>query len=116
MIDGATVSCRQDPRDPEDRYGRALARCKARGTDLGESLVRAGLAVAYTKYLDYRNGEPRPYKAGALAAEEQARAAKRGLWSGAFDMPWDWRAAKRWHVTSRRHLCPICKPKSRRSQ
>ena len=23
---------------------------------------------------------------------------------------------KRWHVTSRRHLCPICKPKSRRSQ
>jgi endonuclease YncB( thermonuclease family) len=95
MVAGATVTCRQDPRDPEDRYKRALARCEARGTDLGESLVRAGLAVAYRKYLDYRNGEPRPYKAGVLAAEAQAQAAKRGLWAGVFDFPWDWRAARR---------------------
>jgi endonuclease YncB( thermonuclease family) len=95
LADGATVTCRQDPRDPEDRYGRALARCEARGGDLGEALVRAGLAVAYGRYLDYRNGQPRPYKADMLAAEAEARAAKRGLWAGAFEMPWDWRAAKR---------------------
>ena len=95
MLDGATVTCRQDPRDPQDRYKRVLARCEARGADVGEALLHAGLAVAYVKYLDYRNGEPRPYKAGALAAEAKARAAKRGLWAGVFDFPWDWRAARR---------------------
>ena len=95
MVDGATVTCRQDPRDPQDRYKRVLARCEARGGDLGEALMRAGLAVAYVRFLDYRNGEPRPYKAAALAAEAEARAAKRGMWSGVFDMPWDWRAARR---------------------
>jgi endonuclease YncB( thermonuclease family) len=95
LVDGATVTCRQAPRDPEDRYGRALARCEARGGDVGERLVRAGLAVAYRQYLDYRNGEPRPYKTGVLAAESQARVANRGLWAGPFEMPWDWRAARR---------------------
>jgi endonuclease YncB( thermonuclease family) len=95
MVAGATVTCRQDPRDREDRYGRALARCEARGGDVGERLVRAGLAVAYRQYLDYRNGEPRPYKTGVLAAEAEAQAARRGLWAGVFDLPWEWRAARR---------------------
>jgi endonuclease YncB( thermonuclease family) len=27
--------------------------------------------------------------------EAQARAARRGLWEGSFDAPWDWRARHR---------------------
>ena len=64
-----------------DRYRRTLAVCSAGGTaDLGETLVREGHAVDYRRYTsDY------------LAAEREARAARRGLWQGDFESPEDWR-------------------------
>jgi endonuclease YncB( thermonuclease family) len=64
-----------------DRYGRTLALCSARGiVDLGEALVRDGYAVDYRRYTsDY------------LAAEREARAARRGLWQGEVENPEDWR-------------------------
>ena len=75
------MSC--DPRDT-DRYGRTVAVCLTRGVDLNGWLVTQGWAVAYRRYLrDY------------VRAEDQARAAGRGVWSGQFDMPWDWRAERR---------------------
>jgi hypothetical protein len=46
--------------------------------------VRAGLALAYRRYSnDY------------VAEENAARDAKRGLWSGEFTPPWDWRHESR---------------------
>lgn len=59
-----------------DKYGRRLARCRAGDLDLNAAMVRDGWAVAY---------------GGHEAEEAEARAAKRGIWSGQFEWPEDWR-------------------------
>lgn len=62
----------------DDRYGRAVARCSAKGADLGEAMVAAGLAI----------GE------GAYAkSQAAARDSKSGIWQGDFEDPAAWRAA-----------------------
>lgn len=81
QIGRSTVSC--DPRDT-DRYGRTVAVCSSRGVDLNGWLVTQGWAVAYRRY-------SRDY----VRAEDRARAARRGVWSGQFDMPWEWRDGRR---------------------
>lgn len=81
QIGRSTVSCA--PRDT-DRYGRTVAVCISRGVDLNGWLVIQGWAVAYLRY-------SRDY----VRAEDQARTGRRGVWSGQFDMPWEWRAAQR---------------------
>ncbi|HLG47630.1 MAG TPA: thermonuclease family protein [Reyranella sp.] len=43
LVEGKTVVC--EPRD-KDRLGRTVAVCKADGVDLGEALVREGMAWA----------------------------------------------------------------------
>jgi endonuclease YncB( thermonuclease family) len=63
-----------------DRYKRTLAVCSLEGEDLNRWLVRQGLALAYVQY-------SRLY----VDSEAEARHALRGLWSGAFIAPWDWR-------------------------
>lgn len=74
----ATIRCL--PRD-RDRYERVVAVCFKDGEDLNRWLVRNGWAVAYRKYsTDY------------VADEAIARSAKVNIWSGTFEMPWDWRA------------------------
>jgi len=75
------VSCRV--RDT-DRYGRAIAVCVQDGSDLNEWMVQQGWAVAYRRY-------SRDY----IPAEEDARRSRRNIWSGQFDMPWNWRRAQR---------------------
>ena len=76
-IAGREVAC--SVRD-KDRYGRPVAVCRIAETDLGETQVRSGLAVAYRKFTrDY------------VDEEDDARGAKRGVWSGPFEMPWEWR-------------------------
>jgi len=76
LVASGAVSCR--PVD-EDRYGRAVSVCTADGRDIGARLVKEGWAVA-TGF--------------AYAGEQRAaRAAGRGIWSGPFEMPADWRAA-----------------------
>ena len=78
LLTGGEVSC--EPVD-QDRYGRLVARCLVQGRDLGAEMVRRGWAV------DFRR-----YSRGAYAREEdQARAARRGLWSGEFVPPAEWR-------------------------
>jgi endonuclease YncB( thermonuclease family) len=67
-----------------DRYGRFIAVCHQDGTDLNAWLVREGWAVAYRRY-------SRDY----IRDETEARSARRNIWSGRFDMPWDWRRAQR---------------------
>jgi hypothetical protein len=63
-----------------DRYNRTLATCWLTDEDLNRWLVREGLALAYVRY-------SRLYK----DSDAEARNASRGLWSGAFIAPWDWR-------------------------
>ena len=66
-----------------DRYGRLIMRCFAGDVDVGATLVRAGMALAYRRYAD-----------DYIADEDAARAARSGLWAGQFDTPWDWRRSK----------------------
>lgn len=79
-IGRGTVKCR--PKGV-DRYDRIIATCFQDGVNLNGWMVREGWAVAFRKYgIDY------------IRDENEARAKRRGLWSGSFDMPWDWRAAQ----------------------
>jgi endonuclease YncB( thermonuclease family) len=63
-----------------DVYQRLLAVCHVDGEDINQWLVRSGLALSYKQY-------SRKYDADETAA----RAARAGLWDGAFIAPWDWR-------------------------
>jgi endonuclease YncB( thermonuclease family) len=82
LVAGVTVSCAEHDRD---RYKRSVSVCTlADGTDLGGFMVSNGYAVAY-----------RQYSTRYVEAENHAREAKRGLWSGTFQRPWEWRRAQR---------------------
>lgn len=62
-----------------DRYDRLLATCTADGVNLNARQVAEGWAVAY----------------GGYEAEEKiARDARRGIWSGEFSRPNEWRARR----------------------
>ena len=76
-IGRGTVTCRQ--RDT-DRYGRMVAVCVLGNLDLNSWMVREGHALAYRKYSSDYVGE-----------ETQARRDHKGIWSGSFIAPWDWR-------------------------
>jgi endonuclease YncB( thermonuclease family) len=68
-----------------DKFNRTLAICRTSATqDLGEALVREGLAVNFGV-----GDRPGPYE----AAQEDAQAAKRGMWRGTFQQPSEWRQA-----------------------
>ncbi len=65
-----------------DRFERIVATCSAGGKDLSEEMVRSGYATVFT-----RPGIASPYD----KAQAEARAEKRGIWAGTFDVPSDWR-------------------------
>jgi endonuclease YncB( thermonuclease family) len=67
-----------------DIYRRMLATCWVAGENINRWLVRQGLALAYIKY-------SREF----VEDEKQARDATRGMWSGVFIAPWDWRTRTR---------------------
>ena len=67
-----------------DRYGRLVATCHKGALDLNGEMVRLGWALAY-----------RTYSKAYIGAEDEARVARRGIWAGPFEAPWDWRRAKR---------------------
>lgn len=78
-IGKATVACQPHGKD---RYKRVLAVCTLSDLDLNAWMVRNGWSVAYRKYsTDY------------IDEENEARLNKLNIWSGPFDMPWDWRKA-----------------------
>lgn len=66
-----------------DRYGRKIAICDLKGQDLGQALVRAGLAFAYKKY-----------SARYVAEERAALRDGRGLWTSVVVPPSEFRAGK----------------------
>lgn len=81
LMRGRTITC--EPRTT-DRYGRAVALCRADGTDLGAAMVRIGMAWAFTKYsTDY------------VEQESAALNARLGVHAHPCDKPWDWRAKHR---------------------
>jgi endonuclease YncB( thermonuclease family) len=90
-IGSSEISCEQRDRD---QYGRVVAVCSlpqpdGSSLDLNDWMVRQGNAVAYTRFTD-----------DYVAAEEEARAARRGLWQGEFLLPWDYRRGTGQPVTA----------------
>lgn len=81
VLGGKTISCTREGRDA---YKRVLATCFAEGVNVNEAMVAAGWAMAY-----------RQYSERYVAAEEAARKAKRGIWEGVCQAPWDWRRLNR---------------------
>ena len=81
FLDSRPVSCEELGRD---RYRRVVAKCAVDGADIGEWMVSQGWAVAYYFYsYDYSR------------AEQRARSARRGMWAGEFEKPWEWRKQRR---------------------
>lgn len=68
-----------------DRYGRTVSRVYRDGVDINAELVRGGAVWLYRKYLT----DP-----SLVPLEEEARAARRGIWSlppHEQVPPWEWR-------------------------
>lgn len=63
-----------------DRYGRLIMQCFTGSTDIGAAMVQSGHALAYRHFSDLY-----------IAEEEQAKTALKGVWSGTFSPPWEWR-------------------------
>jgi len=75
------ASCSVETRD---RYGRAVATCMVDGKNLNEAVVKSGWAFAY-----------RYYSGRYVEAENDAKTARRGVWAGICQAPWDWRRNNR---------------------
>ena len=71
----------------KDRYGRTLARVYCDGVDANAEQVRRGMAWVYDRYVTDR---------GLYSIQDEARAAKRGLWADVNPVPpWEWRRNQR---------------------
>jgi len=68
-----------------DRYGRTVATCSVGGADLGDWLVRNGLALDWPQY------SKRKYE----SAQGDAEQAGRGMWAGTYVEPWLFRVCVR---------------------
>lgn len=75
LMSGRKIACENHGRDPSS--GRLLAVCRANGRDLGEAMVRAGLA-----WPDPRTG--RDY----VVVEQDARAERLGVHDHSCVLPW----------------------------
>lgn len=67
-----------------DRYGRRVVTCRAGDEDINAGMVGRGWAIAYRRH-------------GTAYADEEkeARAARRGIWAGDFELPERWRERQR---------------------
>ena len=69
-----------------DRHGRTVARVLCAGTDANATMVRSGMAWAYTRYLT----DPQ-----IQAMEVVARRERLGLWADVHPIPpWEWRKSR----------------------
>ena len=80
LLAGQTVAC---VKKDTDRYGREVAACSISNgqLDVGALMVGEGWAMDYNQYS----------KGFYAEAQALAQANKRGIWSGEFEKPWDWR-------------------------
>lgn len=65
-----------------DRYGRTVARCAVNDIDIGEWLVRNGLAFDWPRYSSGRY----------CLTQDRARRGDKGIWVGTWTPPWEYRA------------------------
>jgi endonuclease YncB( thermonuclease family) len=73
LVTGKEVRCTEIGKD---QYGRTLGRCTVGAVDVNRTMVTTGYAVAFRRYsMEY------------ISAEESAKAGKRGIWAGTFEMP-----------------------------
>lgn len=80
LIKGRELSCEARDRDP---YGRIIAKCDVAGVDIGEVLVKEGLAWAFVEYsLDY------------VRLEAEAKQSGVGVWQADTQTPWAYRDDK----------------------
>lgn len=66
-----------------DKYNRPLVWCKAGKTSLNRAMVDSGWAISTCK--------------STRDQENAAKAEKRGIWGGTFEIPHDWRKEHPWH-------------------
>lgn len=83
LVDGKAVTCEVHLYDDFDR---PVSTCHAGDVDVGEAMVRKGLAWAFIKY-------ETPF----VAIEADARREKIGVWEATSQAPWDFRSA-RWEA------------------
>ena len=76
-IDGKIIKCQIKGKDIYKRY---LSECFLGKTNINAWMVKNGFAVSYRKY-----------SKNYVVFENLAKDKKLGLWSGNFDMPWEWR-------------------------
>ena len=76
-IDNKFIMCKSSNKD---RYNRFIAECFKDKTNINRWMVSNGYAVAYRKY-----------SKKFVSQENLAKKEKLGLWSGKFEMPWEWR-------------------------
>ncbi len=69
----------------EDQYGRTVATCSVAGADIGEWLVRNGLALDWPQYS----------KGKYASAQREADRSGRGMWAGSYVEPWLFRGCIR---------------------
>jgi len=87
LINGKQVTCSSMG---SDTFGRTLARCRVGEIDLNRTMVATGYALAYRRYsTDY------------VSAEESAKLARRGIWTGTFELPSQVRHAEDDYVLDR---------------
>lgn len=71
----------------KDRYGRTVGHVMIDGRDVNLEMLEEGMAWHYAKY---------DHNARLAGTEEEARAAKKGLWAGENSVPpWEWRKGER---------------------
>lgn len=78
LVRNKTVTC---VKKDTDRYGRLVGICTVGSTEINRWLVTQGWALPYLQY------------GGSLysSAASQAQAARRGLYAGTYQNPWDYR-------------------------
>jgi len=81
LVGAANVSCQPQGATPA-QDGVVLATCSAGAVSLNEGIIRAGWALADPQAADRY-----------LAIQADAEQARRGLWRGEFEPPWQWRQA-----------------------
>ena len=81
LIASRPVRCEEETKD---KYRRSVSRCFVGGTDLNREMVANGWAVAYHQYSTLY-----------VSDEDEAKAGRKGIWEGEFQMPSDYRKGKK---------------------
>lgn len=90
MVYRQQVTAECSRRDP---YGRDVCKVLGNGRDVGLAQIQRGLAWHFKRHTGAQSPDDR---AAYAQAEEQAQAARRGLWQDSSPVPpWEFRAANR---------------------